>query len=225
MNKLTDSERDRVSEFLAQWSPVAILKAKFRDIYAGLRQLKIEDDEIDQLCSIGVMESAKTFDPGRNVKFSTYATWMIRRSASTELRRLGLKYEFLPRKALRPGDDGWDRLDLFGVNRSPVNEFERAEDARILVRKLLRRLPRRHRMLVRMRYGLDGCPEHTLVELGNATGVSYTAAGWMVNWAIKFLRHTVLTESRTHEEARPQAPVANPHGRRPGQVRSSRAGR
>jgi RNA polymerase primary sigma factor len=76
----------------------------------------------------------------------------------------------------RFGDDSVPLTDLLEDDRSDSPEqVVITQTLGVQIRDLLNSLTNRERQVIRLRYGLDGCREHTLHEVGRKLGLSHEA--------------------------------------------------
>ena len=122
-----------------------------------------EWEDLVQEAHIGLLQAVRTFDPDRGLEFSTLAYRMIRyrllRVMKTPLRRVDkLKVEALPVD---------DRLTDEQAARAGERDMDRAALAR-----LLGRLNPADLEMIRARFGLDGDPPRSAMELAARYHVS-----------------------------------------------------
>jgi RNA polymerase primary sigma factor len=144
--------------------------------------------------NMGLVEAARRFDPSRGAQFVTYAVWWIRKMICEAVSREAV-IVFVPsyQRRLARRVAGADeplrrireiRLDETGDrgDRGPRRELRTTEPdpehAAMLsqnierLRAALAVLPRRERLVLQHRYGLDGATELSLHEIGRTLGVS-----------------------------------------------------
>jgi RNA polymerase primary sigma factor len=134
---------------------------------------------------IGLHRAIDLVDPGRGLRFTTYAYQWIRQAAlrwvqqSRQLIRIPAYRHELPRDQ-RPGIGlvSLDDADCDGsmdlVDPSvPAPSTDREElERNQLIGHSLRKLPERYASVVVRRFGLNGTPERTLNEIGESMGLT-----------------------------------------------------
>lgn len=140
--------------------------------------------------NLGLLEAARRYDPGRETKFITYASWWIRKAIlravheqsrlvsipSYQLRKGGpvARRAFEISLETPTGSEGSVPLrEIMADERSPHPERRALEDEeRRILREALDRLSTQEMAVVVRRFGLDGAPCQTLKEAGAELGVS-----------------------------------------------------
>jgi RNA polymerase sporulation-specific sigma factor len=138
-------------------------------------------DDLVQLGRIGLWHGLATHDPARGA-LSTHLTTCAWRNMTKVYRVRGERP--LPQTRRLRGKGG-DELDALELKEAPPAADP---DARLDAAELLRRLPRRERLVVQMRFGLGCEPLDTLDEIGEALGVSGAQAGALLARALGRLR-------------------------------------
>jgi len=147
--------------------------------------------------NLGLMEAALRFDPGRGIRFISYAAWWVRKSILTAITHHGSAvriptYQFKKAAAgggAAPPPSARHRtisLDQPAAGESslsaadalpdpgasdPEMEVARREHARLLIRLWAELEPREQEVLIR-RFGLGGDPQRTLGQVGADLGLS-----------------------------------------------------
>jgi RNA polymerase primary sigma factor len=137
--------------------------------------------------SVALMQAVDGFDYARGNRFSTYATWAIRNVLAEQERRfirgrgqpLGIHEE----SVAAPDSDTLEQ------------EREEAQsERRNAVKRWLGRLDKRERLIVSSRYGIDGVPQQTLVQIGRELGVSKERVRQIATRALAKLRNFARNE-------------------------------
>jgi RNA polymerase primary sigma factor/RNA polymerase sigma factor len=133
--------------------------------------------------NLSLMRAVDRFDYSRGFKFSTYASWAIRKNYARDGSNRRLHSE-----RFRTGFD--DSFVHRPENRSDPYQEEAAHRHRVAsVRRLLRHLTDRERQIIKFRFGLHpGSQPCTLQEVGTAIGVSKERARQLATRAIRKLR-------------------------------------
>jgi len=186
---------------------VAKIAAHYRDMGVALEDLIGEGN-------LGLMQAAMRFDPSLGFKFTTYASWWIKKSIRAALQR-GASQIRVPAYRLRKHGNGEDGVLASGdprrrtrslsdpVGSGPVPcmgdllaetgypDPEEAALRRDRVRVLLRIWPKldaRERMIVAGRFGLMNEKAQTLRELGGKLGLTRERVRQIEKEAIAKLR-------------------------------------
>ena len=123
-------------------------------------------DELKSDANLSVMKAVEKFDYSRGFKFSTYATWAIRKNFARSI-----PDENTRRSRYMTGTD--EIFDSKADIRTDEGEILAAADAaRARVNRLLEYLDPRTRDVIRMRGGLDGSQEMTLEQIGQHFGIT-----------------------------------------------------
>jgi RNA polymerase primary sigma factor len=137
--------------------------------------------------NLGLIEAAKRFDPGRNVKFITYAVWWIREAMMHVLSEQTRAFSFPPKlfSVLGTGaddvslsepvtPDGSRRLgDTLPQEQVPPVEQEMIRQADLdELAAAVSDLDGKEREVVRLRFGLEDDQPRTLQEIGDRMRLS-----------------------------------------------------
>jgi RNA polymerase primary sigma factor len=137
--------------------------------------------------NLGLIEAAKRFDPGRNVKFITYAVWWIREAMMHVLSEQTRAFSFPPKlfSVLGTGaddvslsepvtPDGSRRLgDTLPQEQVPPVEQEMIRQADLdELAAAVSDLDGKEREVVRLRFGLEDDQPRTLREIGDRMRLS-----------------------------------------------------
>lgn len=147
-----------------------------------------EWEEFESAALMALVEAAESFDPGRNVRFSTFARWRIVGALRDVLRRMGgRKGRAEDTHGVHGGGDVTS-LESSGrvVNTTPDPGVGAELEARDAVEAWLRKLPPKHAAACREIY-LNGCSQ---VEAGRRLGLSESRMSFMHREAIAMLNGT-----------------------------------
>lgn len=167
--------------------------------------------------NLGLIEAARRFDPGRNVKFITYAVWWIREAMMHALADQTRAFSFPPKMFAilhnapddvslseplaadrQRGEDGRGRelADLLPQDRVPIeDEMIHQADLDGIV-DALSDLDGKERAVVRLRFGFEDDEEHTLQEIGDRLHLSRERVRQIETRAKEKLRRSTKLRSR-----------------------------
>jgi RNA polymerase sigma factor (sigma-70 family) len=159
------------------------------------RHVRIGLDDLIAEGNLGLIEAAARFDPGRGVRFASYASWWIRKFLIQAIDRQAHQTTSPARAAAEPKPEPdapaprRERIlsfDDFMQTSSDRHLLETIASAatvdprdvvleRQLARKLtavLPRMPAVERTILASHYGLDGKPPRTLQQIGKQLGLT-----------------------------------------------------
>jgi RNA polymerase primary sigma factor len=159
--------------------------------------------------NLGLMEAARRFDPGRNVKFITYAVWWVREAMMHALADQTRAFSFPPKlfAALHSGHGDVSLNEPIGPSREfgdlLVQECTPAVDDEMIHRSDLDELAAalldldgKEREVVRMRFGLEDDEPHTLQEIGDRLHLTRERVRQIESRAKDKLRRSAKLRSR-----------------------------
>jgi RNA polymerase primary sigma factor len=168
--------RGLVEEFLAYWAAVEsvknqIIRANLRLVVSiAKRRVTFDRTNFFELISDGnvsLIKAVEKFDFSRGNKFSTYATWAIRKNFSGTISKEVERQKRFPTGADATFENAADRRE-----GSDENDDRRANQLRRVISGLLGRLDDRERRIIVGRYGLNGAIEQTLEQVGRELGIT-----------------------------------------------------
>ena len=125
--------------------------------------------------TIGLIKAINTFRADKSIKLATYASKCIENEILMFIRKTaGLRQEVSIDEPLNVDKDGNELLlsDILGSEEDSVFSSIELEEDRRTVRQALERLDRRERIIIELRFGLDGGKEHTQKEVADMLGIS-----------------------------------------------------
>ena len=151
-------------------------------------------EDLVSIGTIGLIKAVNTFDHEKNIKLATYASRCIENEILMYLRRNGkLKSEVSFDEPLNVDWDGNELLlsDILGTDEDII--FERLEEEvnHSLLRCAVKKLNRRERTIVEMRFGLTGGPEMTQKEVADVMGISQSYISRLEKKIINRLRREI----------------------------------
>lgn len=132
-------------------------------------------EDLISIGTIGLIKAVNTFRPEKNIKLATYASRCIENEILMFLRKTSAhKADVSIDEPLNVDWDGNELLlsDILGSEPDSIHENLEYDDEKKLLLKCVRTLPARERMIMNMRFGLDGESEHTQKEVADLLGIS-----------------------------------------------------
>ncbi|HIR12146.1 MAG TPA: RNA polymerase sporulation sigma factor SigE [Candidatus Fimenecus excrementavium] len=132
-------------------------------------------EDLISIGTIGLIKAVNTFRPEKNIKLATYASRCIENEILMYLRKTSThKADVSIDEPLNVDWDGNELLlsDILGSEPDSIHENLEYDDEKKLLLKCVRTLPSRERMIMNMRFGLDGEGEHTQKEVADLLGIS-----------------------------------------------------
>ncbi len=132
-------------------------------------------EDLVSIGTVGLIKAINTFHPEKNIKLATYASRCIENEILMYIRkRNGSRCEVSIDEPLNVDFDGNELLlsDILGSDEDSVSyELEQREERRV-IREAVDKLCERERMIIGMRFGLDGSREMTQKEVADLLGIS-----------------------------------------------------
>ena len=132
-------------------------------------------DDLASIGTIGLIKAINTFCPEKNIKLATYASRCIENEILMYLRqssnrRVELSFD----EPLNIDHDGNELLlsDVLAEQESVVDSSIEYEEEKSMLHAVVNRLSDRERMIINMRFGIDGGDEHTQKEVADLLGIS-----------------------------------------------------
>lgn len=132
-------------------------------------------DDLISIGTIGLIKAVNTFRPEKNIKLATYASRCIENEILMYLRKINLhKTDISIDEPLNVDWDGNELLlsDVLGSEPDEVNRDIESEDEKVLLIKTVDMLSQREKLIMDMRFGLNGQEEHTQKEVADLLGIS-----------------------------------------------------
>lgn len=147
---------------------VAYIAKRFESVGANI-------EELISIGTVGLMKAVSTFNKSKNIKLATYASRCIENEILMFLRKASSqRKEISIDEPLSVDWDGNELLlsDILGSDSDVVTrEIEDDEERRILMESI-GELNSRERVIIEMRFGLNGQTELTQKEVADALGIS-----------------------------------------------------
>ena len=135
----------------------------------------INIEDLISIGTIGLIKAINTSRADKSIKLATYASKCIENEILMFIRKTaGLRQEVSIDEPLNVDKDGNELLlsDILGSEEDSVFSSIELEEDRRTVRQALERLDRRERIIIELRFGLDGGKEHTQKEVADMLGIS-----------------------------------------------------
>lgn len=146
---------------------VAFIARRFENSGVGI-------EDLISIGTLGLIKAVGTFHSDRNIKLATYASRCIENEILMYLRKISGRQEVSIDEPLNTDWDGNELLlsDVLGSDEPPMGqEMEDAEE-RLALRRAVARLSDRERLIIELRFGLDGRRELTQKEVADLLGIS-----------------------------------------------------
>ena len=147
---------------------VVYIAKKFENTGVGV-------EDLVSIGTIGLIKAVNTFCPEKNIKLATYASRCIENEILMYLRKTAnMKAEVSIDEPLNTDYDGNELLlsDVLAEDGESVNYSIEYEDEKRLLHTIVDRLNDREKMIINMRFGIDGQNEHTQKEVADIMGIS-----------------------------------------------------
>lgn len=135
----------------------------------------IQTEDLVSIGSIGLIKAINTFKTGKNIKLATYASRCIENEILMFLRKTSSqRAEISLDEPLNTDWDGNELLlsELLGTDDDIVNRGIETEAERKILSDAVTRLGKRERLIMNLRFGLDGKEELTQKEVADMLGIS-----------------------------------------------------
>ncbi len=132
-------------------------------------------EDLVSIGTIGLMKAVKTFDANKNIKLATYASRCIENEILMYLRKTSnSRVEMSFDEPLSVDWDGNELTlrDVLGSEPDEISQGIEYEDEKRLLRYVVSNLPQKERMIMEMRFGLNGCNVRTQKQLADEMGIS-----------------------------------------------------
>lgn len=132
-------------------------------------------EDLISIGTIGLIKAINTFNSEKKIKLATYASRCIENEILMYLRKNSrLRYEVSIDEPLNIDWDGNELLlsDVLGSDPDMVGQNIESEAEKVSLHQAVNRLPQRERMIMELRFGLNGRAEHTQKEVADILGIS-----------------------------------------------------
>ena len=151
----------------------------------------INIEDLISIGTIGLIKAVSTYKPAKNIKLATYASRCIENEILMYLRKTAnLKSEVSFDEPLNTDWDGNELLlsDILGTENDLVMKPIEDDVDRQLLTNALEKLSERERLIITLRFGLDGRQERTQKEVADQLGISQSYISRLEKRIIERLR-------------------------------------
>lgn len=148
-------------------------------------------EDLISIGTIGLIKAVNTFAPSKNIKLATYASRCIENEILMFLRKSTLtKNDISIDEPLNVDWDGNELLlsDLLGTDSDTVNKKIEVEVEKDLLLSCIDKLNDREKLIMEMRFGLNGRSEKTQKEVADCIGISQSYISRLEKRIIKRLK-------------------------------------
>ena len=152
-------------------------------------------EDLISIGTIGLIKAVSTYNPTKNIKLATYASRCIENEILMHLRKItGQKCEVSFDEPLNTDWDGNELLlsDILGTDNDLVMQPIEADVDRKLLWDAVSKLSGRERMIITLRFGLDGRQEQTQKEVADLLGISQSYISRLEKRIIARLKREIL---------------------------------
>lgn len=164
------------------------LVVKIANSFHGINSLPLLD--LISEGNKGLTRAVDYYNPKNNTRFSTYATSAIKNAIKNAIKKhnktpmsLSLDYKY---------EDGTTFGDLIPDERESISEnMDREEhliESKEHLKQILKHLTDKEKLVISMRFGLNGMEQHTLEEISKVLGVTREAVRLQQKGALNKLR-------------------------------------
>ena len=155
----------------------------------------INIEDLISIGTIGLIKAVSTYKPAKNIKLATYASRCIENEILMYLRKTSnLKSEVSFDEPLNTDWDGNELLlsDILGTENDLVMKPIEDDVDRQLLTNALEKLSDRERLIITLRFGLDGRQERTQKEVADQLGISQSYISRLEKRIISRLKKEIL---------------------------------
>ncbi len=155
----------------------------------------INIEDLISIGTIGLIKAVSTYKPAKNIKLATYASRCIENEILMYLRKTSnLKSEVSFDEPLNTDWDGNELLlsDILGTENDLVMKPIEDDVDRQLLTNALEKLSERERLIITLRFGLDGRQERTQKEVADQLGISQSYISRLEKRIISRLKKEIL---------------------------------
>lgn len=166
---------------------VVYIARKFENTGIGI-------EDLISIGTIGLIKAVNTFDPHKRIKLATYASKCIENEILMYLRRNNkVKSEVSFDEPLNIDWDGNELLlsDILGTDNDLIYRYIEEEVDKELLDIAMKKLSKRERKIMELRFGLNGGNEKTQKEVADLLGISQSYISRLEKRIIKRLKREI----------------------------------
>jgi RNA polymerase sporulation-specific sigma factor len=132
-------------------------------------------EDLISIGTIGLIKGVNTFSADKNIKLATYASRCIENEILMHLRKVSRqKEEVSLDEPLNVDWDGNELLlsDILGTEEDAIHREMENEAERSALCRCIEHLNSREKLIMQLRFGLNGQPEQTQKEVADRIGIS-----------------------------------------------------
>ena len=132
-------------------------------------------EDLISIGTIGLIKAINTFNTDKNIKLATYASRCIENEILMYLRKSSnQRTEISLDEPLNTDWDGNELLlsEILGTDEDVVNKNIEMKTEHEILLDAVSKLGKRERLIMNLRFGLDGCEERTQKEVADSLGIS-----------------------------------------------------
>ena len=131
-------------------------------------------EDLISIGTLGLIKAINTFRADKSIKLATYASRCIENEILMYFRKVSGKQEVSLDEPLNTDPDGGELLlsDVLGSDDPPMSQAVEEAEEREALRRAVAALEERERLIIRLRFGLDGVKEMTQSEVADLLGIS-----------------------------------------------------
>lgn len=188
INRIETDEEARCTLIEHNLRLVVYIAKRFENTGTGL-------EDLISIGTMGLIKAINTFRADKNIKLATYASRCIENEILMYIRKSGnVRTEISIDEPLNVDWDGNELLlsDILGSEEDEVSYDLRRREEREAVRRAVARLCDRERLIIELRYGLDGKKEMTQKEVADLLGISQSYISRLEKRILERMKHDML---------------------------------
>ncbi len=173
-----DIEEEMIEHIGEQYARDVLIEHNLRLVVYIAKRFENTGVGIEELVSIGtvgLIKAISTFNKDKNIKLATYASRCIENEILMFIRKTSVhKREVSIDEPLSVDWDGNELLlsDILGSESESISKKMEEDEERRFIREAVEGLNKRERVIIEMRYGLNGREELTQKEVADLLGIS-----------------------------------------------------